>query len=153
VLAEKAKRLEEAREMLQENIKNGKAIESLKKLFQSQGGNAAVVDDISLLPTARHKIEVYAKEAGYVSEIIADKIGCAAIYGGAGRVAKACVIVLAMGIELDKKIGEQVEIGDRLVTVHSNTESIDKTKASIDEAYKITDKSVELPVLIHTEVE
>ena len=153
VLAEKATTLEEAREMLQENIKNGNAIESLKKLFQSQGGNAAVVDDISLLPTATHKIEVYAKEAGYVSEIIADKIGVAAMYLGAGRATKDSVIDLAVGIELHKKIGDQVEIGDTLVTVHSNTESIDETKALIDEAYKITDKSVELPVLIHTEVE
>src|SRR5699024_11010414 len=153
VLAEKATTMEEAREMLQENIKNGKAIESLKKLFQSQGGNAAVVDDISLLPTATHKIEVYAKEAGYVSEIIADKIGVAAMYLGAGRATKDSVIDLAVGIELHKKIGDQVEIGDTLVTVHSNTESIDETKALIDEAYKITDESVELPVLIHTEVE
>src|SRR5699024_5356632 len=92
VSAERATTLKEAREMLQENIKNGKAIETLKTLFQSQGGDATVVDDITLLPTATHQIEVYAKETGFVSEIIADKIGIAAMHLGAGRATKDSVI-------------------------------------------------------------
>lgn len=153
VLGEKATTIEEARVMLEENIKNGKAIETLKSLFQSQGGDAAVVDDISLLPTATHKINVRAKEAGYVSEIIADKIGVAAMYLGAGRATKDSVIDLAVGMELHKKIGDKVEIGDTLVTIHSNTESINETETLVDEAYTITDKSVEGPTLIYTEID
>jgi len=153
VLAEKATTLEEAREMLQENIKNAKAIESLKNLFQSQGGNAAVVDDITLLPAATYKIEVYAKETGFVSEIIADKIGIAAMHLGAGRATKDSVIDLAVGIELHKKIGDRVEIGDTLVTIHSNTESVNEAEALIDEAYRMSNESVEKPRLIYTEID
>ena len=153
VLAEKATTLEEAREMLQENIKNAKAIESLKNLFQSQGGNAAVVDDISLLPEATYKIEVYAKKTGFVSEIIADKIGIAAMHLGAGRATKDSVIDLAVGIELHKKIGDRVEIGDTLVTIHSNTESVNEVEALIDEAYRMSNESVEKPRLIYTEID
>ena len=153
VLAEKATTLKEAREMLQENIKNGKAIETLKTLFQSQGGDATVVDDITLLPTATHQIEVYAKETGFVSEIIADKIGIAAMHLGAGRATKDSVIDLAVGIELHKKIGDRVEIGDTLVTIHSNTESIDEVEELVDEAYRISNEDVEKPILIYTEID
>lgn len=153
VLAEKATTLEEAREMLQENIKNGKAIETLKTLFQSQGGDATVVDDITLLPTATHQIEVYAKETGFVSEIIADKIGIAAMHLGAGRATKDSVIDLAVGIELHKKMGDRVEIGDTLVTIHSNTESIGEVEELIDEAYRISNEDVEKPILIYTEID
>ena len=153
VLAEKATTLKEAREMLQENIKNGKAIETLKTLFQSQGGDATVVDDITLLPTATHQIEVYAKETGFVSEIIADKIGIAAMHLGAGRVTKDSVIDLSVGIELHKKIGDRVEIGDTLVTIHSNTESIDEVEELVDEAYRISNEDVEKPILIYTEID
>ena len=153
VLAEKATTLEEAREMLQENIKNGKAIETLKTLFQSQGGDATVVDDITLLPTATHQIEVYAKETGFVSEIIADKIGIAAMHLGAGRATKDSVIDLVVGIELHKKIGDRVEIGDTLATIHSNTESIDEVEELVDEAYRISNEDVEKPILIYTEID
>lgn len=153
VLAEKATTLKEAREMLQENIKNGKAIETLKTLFQSQGGDATVVDDITLLPTATHQIEVYAKETGFVSEIIADKIGIAAMHLGAGRATKDSVIDLAVGIELHKKIGDRVEIGDTLVTIHSNTASIDEVEELVDEAYRISNEDVEKPILIYTEID
>lgn len=153
VLAEKATTLKEAREMLQENIKNGKAIETLKTLFQSQGGDATVVDDITLLPTATHQIEVYAKETGFVSEIIADKIGIAAMHLGAGRATKDSVIDLAVGIELHKKIGDRVEIGDTLATIHSNTESIDEVEELVDEAYRISNEDVEKPILIYTEID
>lgn len=153
VLAEKATTLKEAREMLQENIKNGKAIETLKTLFQSQGGDATVVDDITLLPTATHQIEVYAKETGFVSEIIADKIGIAAMHLGAGRATKNSVIDLSVGIELHKKIGDRVEIGDTLVTIHSNTASIDEVEELVDEAYRISNEDVEKPILIYTEID
>src|SRR5699024_2483774 len=67
VLAEKATTLKEAREMLQENIKNGKAIETLKTLFQSQGGDETVVIKITLLPTTKNIIEIDAKVTGIVA--------------------------------------------------------------------------------------
>src|SRR5699024_11254372 len=72
LLAKQADTLEDARQLLEENINNGKAIETLKTFFKNQGGNAAVVDDVSLLSTAAHQSEVQAETSGYVSEIIAD---------------------------------------------------------------------------------
>lgn len=152
VLAEKADTIEEARKMLEDNIENGKALETLKTFLRSQGGDASVVDDVSLLPTASYKKEVKAKKAGYVSEIVADQIGVAAMHLGAGRVTKDSEIDLAVGLILNKKIGDKVEIGDSLVTVHSNNETIDETVEEIYNAYKIVDHQIDEPTLIYTEI-
>lgn len=152
LLAEKANTLEEARQLLEENINNGKAIETLKTFFENQGGNAAVVDDLSLLPTAAYQFEVKSQKSGYVSEIIADQIGLAAMHLGAGRLTKDSEIDLAVGIILNKKIGDKVEAGEPLAIVHSNSEDVSESVSQIHEAYQLVDNHVKEPTLIYKEI-
>ena len=102
-LAGQASSLEDAREKLIEVMNNGKALESFKTFLSAQGGDASVVDDPSKLPQAQFKVEVEAKEDGYVSEIVADEIGTAAMLLGAGRATKESEIDLAVGLMLRKK--------------------------------------------------
>src|SRR5699024_10183603 len=127
VLGKAADTLEEARAMLEEQIKNGHALEKMKTFFTQQGGDGRVVDDLSILPQAKYTFEVEAKASGYVSEIIADQIGVAAMHLGAGRATKDSVIDLAVGLMLNKKIGDKVEKGESLVTIYANSEEIAET--------------------------
>src|SRR5690625_4448754 len=62
-LADKASSLEEARSMLEESIKSGKAIEKLKTLIKAQGGDETIVDHPEKLPLAKYKIELPAKQS------------------------------------------------------------------------------------------
>ncbi|MGB3781835.1 MAG: pyrimidine-nucleoside phosphorylase [Priestia megaterium] len=152
VLAEKASSLDEARAMLQEVIKNGKALESFKTFLSAQGGDASVADDPSKLPDAAHKIEVPAKEDGYISEIVAEKIGVAAMKLGAGRATKESEIDLAVGIMLNKKVGDQVKKGDSLVTIHSNSENVQEVMDIVYDSYSTVAEKVEAPTLIYKEI-
>lgn len=152
VLAEKASSLDEARAMLQEVIKNGKALESFKTFLSAQGGDASVADDPSKLPDAAHKIEVPAKEDGYISEIVAEKIGVAAMKLGAGRATKESEIDLAVGIMLNKKVGDQVKKGDSLVTIHSNSEDVQEVMDIVYDSYGTVAEKVEAPTLIYKEI-
>ncbi|MBO3652386.1 MULTISPECIES: pyrimidine-nucleoside phosphorylase [Bacillus amyloliquefaciens group] len=149
VLAKKAETLEEARTKLQEVMKNGKALEKFKEFLSNQGGDASVVDDPSKLPQAAYKIDVPAKEAGVVSEIVADEIGVAAMLLGAGRATKEDEIDLAVGIMLRKKVGDNVEKGEPLVTLYANRENVDDVTAKVYDNIRISEK-VEAPKLIHT---
>ncbi|KRD99821.1 thymidine phosphorylase [Bacillus sp. Root239] len=152
VLAEKASSLDEARAMLQEVIKNGKALESFKTFLSAQGGDASVADDPSKLPDAAHKIEVPAKEDGYILEIVAEKIGVAAMKLGAGRATKESEIDLAVGIMLNKKVGDQVKKGDSLVTIHSNSEDVQEVMDIVYDSYSTVAEKVEAPTLIYKEI-
>ncbi|PIC66204.1 pyrimidine-nucleoside phosphorylase [Sporosarcina sp. P21c] len=151
-LAGKADSTEEARKMLEEVIQNGKALEVFKLFLQSQGGDTSVIDDVSKLPTAKYKIDVPAKEAGYVSAITADEIGTAAMLLGAGRATKESEIDLAVGLVLHKKIGDSVKVGESLVTIHSNTEDIESVKEKIYHAYGVSASKVQPVKLVHDEI-
>lgn len=115
-------------------------------------GDGSVVDDPSKMPQAKYKVELPAKEDGYVSEIVADSVGVAAMWLGAGRATKESEIDLAVGLMLNKKIGEAVKKGDSLVTIYSNQEDVEQVKAKLYESIKVSQQSVEAPPLVHDTV-
>ncbi|MDN3016635.1 pyrimidine-nucleoside phosphorylase [Paenibacillus sp. BSR1-1] len=151
-LAEKAGSLAEARTLLENVIKDGSALEKLKVFLSSQGGDASIVDDPAKMPQAKFTFELEAKEDGYVSEIVADEVGTAAMLLGAGRATKESIIDLAVGLVLRKKIGDQVNKGESLVTIYSNFEDVSEVKQKLYENIKISVAKVDAPVLIHGEI-
>ncbi len=140
--------LEDARRQLEENIKNGKALEKFKLFIKAQGGNPDVVDHPEMLPQAEFQIEVTADQAGIITAIDAEELGVAAMLLGAGRATKDSVLDLAAGLMLRKKIGDTVEVGDTLVTIHSNSEDVDASIAKIKENITIGEHA-EPVTLIH----
>ena len=140
--------LEDARKMLEENIKNGKALEKFKVFIEAQGGNPAVVDNPDMLPQAKYRIEVKADQDGYIAEIDAEELGIAGMLLGAGRATKDSVLDLAAGLMLHKKIGDKVSVGDTIVTIHSNSEDVESSVKLIKENIKIADHA-EPVTLIH----
>ncbi|RJS55456.1 pyrimidine-nucleoside phosphorylase [Bacillus subtilis] len=149
VLAKKAAALDEARAKLEEVMKNGKALEKFKDFLKNQGGDSSIVDDPSKLPQAAYQIDVPAKEAGVVSEIVADEIGVAAMLLGAGRATKEDEIDLAVGIMLRKKVGDKVENGEPLVTLYANRENVEEVIAKVYDNIRIAAEA-KAPKLIHT---
>ncbi|QYN47174.1 pyrimidine-nucleoside phosphorylase [Gilliamella sp. ESL0405] len=148
VLADKAKTLDEAREKLQAVIQNGQAIEKFKTLIEAQGGDSSVVDHPEKLARAPYQIALPALKSGYVSRIVADQIGIAAMQLGAGRATKDDVIDPAVGIVLHKKVGDKVEQGEALLTIHANTDKLDAIKQKLYDNITISDSAKE-PQLIY----
>lgn len=151
-LAEKASSLEEARHMLEKAMKDGSALQTFKTFLAAQGGDASVVDDPSKLPQAKYIIELEAKEDGYVSEIVADAVGTAAMWLGAGRATKESTIDLAVGLVLRKKVGDAVKKGESLVAIYSNREQIDDVKQKLYENIRISATPVQAPTLIYDKI-
>lgn len=148
-----AETLTVAREKLVENLHNGKALELFKVFLDSQGGDGNVVNNTELLPQASFKIELPAESAGYVTNIVANEVGKAAMLLGAGRTTKESVIDLAVGLVLHKKVGDKVEKGESLLTIHTNTEDIAHVKEMLYKNIQISEEQPERPVLIHGTVE
>jgi len=148
VLAERASTLEEARQLLNEAIENGSALDKFKTFLENQGGDASVVDSPELLPTAEYQIDYKAKSSGVVSELIANEIGVASMMLGAGRQTKEDDIDLSVGIVLNKKLGDNVNEGESLLTIHSNRENVDDVIKKLDESIEIKAQA-KTPTLIH----
>lgn len=148
VLAEQATSLDEARQMLIDAIKTGKALNKFKTFLSNQGGDDSIVDSPEKLPSAKYQVEFKAKKDGYITEIIANEIGVASMMLGAGRQTKEDVIDLGVGIVLNKKVGEHVEKGENILTIHTNTKEIDDILYKLDNSITSESKG-EAPTLIH----
>lgn len=149
ILAGKAKTSEEAKEMLLDAIHSGKTLAKFKEFLANQGGDASIVDDLTKLPQAKYKIELPAKQSGYISRMVADEIGVASMILGAGRATKEDVIDLAVGLVLHKKVGDKVEEGESILTIYSNRENVEDVKQKLYDNIFIADTAI-APTLIHT---
>ena len=120
LLAERVSTYEEGILLLEENIKNGKALSKLKEFVQAQGGNPEYVDNTDLFKKAEYITEVKSIKSGIISKIHAESLGMIAMELGAGRDTKESSIDLTVGIVLNKKRGEAITEGDVLATIYAN---------------------------------
>ena len=151
-LAGVGKDLAEAKGMLEENIQNGKALEVFKLFIESQGGDASIIDHPERLPQAEFSVQVTAQESGYVSAIDANSIGVVSMILGAGRETKEDTIDMAAGLLIHKKVGDEVEKGEVLVTLYSNKKDMDEAVKKTEHSFQIAAEAKPLS-LIHTIIE
>jgi len=107
-------------ELFREAIGTGRALDVFRRFITAQGGDPRVCDDYSLLPAARETIDFAAPVSGYVSRIDSFAVGMAAIDTGAGRRKKEDAIAYGSGFLFHANVGDKVEKGQKLVTVHSD---------------------------------
>ena len=112
----------EARRSVEANLQSGAALQKLRELIEAQGGEGRVVDSPHLLPQAKFTKEILAPQSGYVETLDPMEIGMAAMNLGAGRESKDTIIDLAVGIELQTEIGEQVMEKQVLAKLYANDE-------------------------------
>ncbi|MDO6354510.1 pyrimidine-nucleoside phosphorylase [Caloramator sp. CAR-1] len=149
ILAKKADNVETAREILEDTIRTGAALNKFKEFVAAQGGDPEVIDNPELLPKAEHIIEFKAEESGYVNKIVAIEVGLAALVLGAGRETKESQIDLAVGVVLNKKVGDYVEKGEPLAYIHVNDMSkLKDCEERLKRAFQITKEKPEHRPLI-----
>ncbi|NPV84645.1 MAG: pyrimidine-nucleoside phosphorylase [Anaerolineae bacterium] len=115
--------VEEGRKKIEEVLHNGKAWEKFRTLVIAQGGDVRYVDNPDLLPAGRLKETVVAPCSGYLAQVHAREIGEAAVDLGAGRARKEDPIDRSVGILVHCKVGDRIEKGQALFTLHANDES------------------------------
>ncbi|MGJ1068470.1 pyrimidine-nucleoside phosphorylase [Staphylococcus warneri] len=148
VLAKKADNLKDARELLEAAIQSGKALDKFKTFISNQGGDVSIIECPDSLEDAKYKIEYTAQKDGFISEMVANEIGVASMMLGAGRQTKEDIIDLSVGIVLNKKVGDKVNAGESILTIHSNKENVNDIFDKLNESIKI-DSEGYTPTLIH----
>ena len=141
--------MEDAQKMLQEAIDSGAALDKLAQLVSAQDGDAQAVYDTSRLPLAPVQLEVPSKISGYLSHIECEKVGLISMHLGGGRATKEDKIDLSVGLVLNKKVGDHVESGESLGTIHAQTmESAQEAAQLLRDCCTFSNTAVEPPKLI-----
>lgn len=144
-LAGEGENLEENKAKILENISNGKAYNKFLELVENQGGDISYIENPSKFEKAKYIIPVCSNKTGYIEKLDAEKVGVTSVHLGAGRVKKEDGIDYAVGIWLEKKIGDQIKDGDILAYVHANDE--EKGKQAVEDlkqAYNIVQNPVQM---------
>ncbi|MBO5907166.1 MAG: thymidine phosphorylase [Clostridia bacterium] len=121
----------EARALVDNAIKSGEALETLKKWISAQGGDSSYVSSPDKFRKSTIVHKVLAKEDGYVQHINAEACGIASVTLGAGRITKEDKIDHAAGIILYAKPGMKIMAGEPLAELHTDK------KESLPEAEKM----------------
>lgn len=112
---------ETAREMLEENIANGKGLKAFERLIVAQGGNSDVLYDYSLFKQPKFTKEIYI-DNGYVTGFDTTEIGKASVALGAGRATIDTKIDYSAGIVINKRIGDYYDNTYPFAVLYSDSE-------------------------------
>ena len=149
LLAKKAATAAEARKLLERSIASGAARGKFREMIAAQGGDAAVIDDVSRLPRAKHAIAVPAARSGFVQDVNPMDIALAVLRLGGGRANAEATIDHAVGVERLVKVGERVEKGAPLCVIHANDARLgEEARAMIARGIVVDEPSAPAPELI-----
>ncbi len=113
----------QARAKVEAAIADGSGLAKLEEIVRAQGGDAAALRDPARLPRAPRTYAVPAPATGTVAAIDTEAVGLAAVALGAGRRKVEDRIDPAVGIVVHHKLGDHVERGAPLCTVHEGDRS------------------------------
>src|SRR5580704_5921019 len=150
-LGDRTKTLEEGRHLAEKMLVTGQAKEKFKQGIRLQGGDERVIDNQQLLPQARSHADIPSPSAGFIAATNCEQLGTALAMLGGGREKKEDTIDHAVGLEFHKRIGDRVEKGECLVTIHYNSGTkLAEAQSLIVENYQIGEVAPrEKPTLIH----
>lgn len=142
--------LDAARHRVQEVIASGAAFEKLVAFVAAQGGDPLEIRHPERLPTAPVQRSLLAERDGYVHGIDAREVGLTVVEMGGGRKKKGDAIDFGVGVVCLAKVGERVNAGDPLCTVHAADASTAFTAlARLRAAWRVEDRPCNsLPVLL-----
>ena len=129
-LSGKANNVAKGRGILKRHLSDGSAFQRFKDMIRLQDGDVNVIDNPSLLPSARYTKDLLSERNGYISKMDTEAIGIASCMLGAGRERIEDKIDPAVGIVINKKLGDKIKKGESLALLHYNSED------KLAEAYK-----------------
>jgi pyrimidine-nucleoside phosphorylase len=150
-LGERVKSLDEGKKLSADLIASGQAREKFREIVGLQGGDVGVVDDPHRLAHAGQTLAVPSSAGGYIAAIQCEQLGVACVVLGGGREKKDDKIDPAVGLEFHKRIGDSVERGEPLCTLHYNSDGrLAEARKLAETAFRIErEKPKSLPLLIY----
>jgi pyrimidine-nucleoside phosphorylase len=137
-LGERTRSVDEGHQLAENMIAGGQAKNKFKQGIKLQGGDERVIDEPQRLPRARFHVDVPSLTSGFVGGTNCEQFGVALAMLGGGREKKEDAIDHAVGLEFRKRIGDRVEKGESLATIHYNSDAkLAEAKSLIAGSYQV----------------
>jgi pyrimidine-nucleoside phosphorylase len=109
---------EEGQQLAEEMLVGGRALEKFACLLSAQGGDLAWFESPQWLHRPAHQFQVKSSAAGFLATVDCHQVGWAVQRAGAGRMVPGEAVAAHAGVEVHKKIGDPVAVGDTLFTIY-----------------------------------
>lgn len=120
VLGRMARNVEDGMVQAESVLDSGNAWRRFHALVKAQGGDVSFIEKPNQLPRAKIIEEVRVARTGYMSGINTRVVGETCVLLGGGRAQKGDAIDFAVGIQVHHKVGDLIESGEKLFTIHAN---------------------------------
>jgi thymidine phosphorylase len=125
-------------------LNDGRAMDKWRQMISAQGG-----DPDAKLPEAKEHHLVTATASGYLSQLDALQVGTASWRLGAGRARKEDAVQFGAGITLHAQLGQKVEAGAPLMTLHTDEPArFERALEALDGAFKIESSAPERKIVL-----
>lgn len=150
VLGAAASNESEARVILEDAIQSGAGLRKFGEWIRAQGGEGDLISDPSVLPRANFQRVVRSRVAGHIASYDAEGIGRAAMVLGAGRARKDDAIDPAAGIQLLRRVGDEVGVDEPLAMLYGGNElRLAEANDRFLRAIRMSPEAVTPPPLFH----
>lgn len=141
---------QDARQKALAVLDGGQAWQRFRTLVETQGGDITFIDQPELLANAPLVETSPAPQSGYLAGIHAREVGETVVELGGGRAKKTDTIDHSVGVEVLHKVGDRVEEGEPLFTIHANSaEKLAQARDRILSAHSWSGEAVEPLPLFH----
>jgi thymidine phosphorylase len=137
----------DARTKLETLIDSGAAMERFERMVQAQGGDLS--EPLRISP--RHDID--AQRGGYVDRYNSRLLGEIVVEMGGGRRKKGDQIDHSVGVSVHHRVGDRVERGDPILTLHCPGRVAEDYADRLRDAVRISDQAPEPIPLVQRRIE
>jgi pyrimidine-nucleoside phosphorylase len=143
----------EGEHRIRKAIASGDGVEKFREIVANQGGDPAIVDDYSRLPSAPDEYRVTAARSGAIAGLKAEHIGRAAVELGAGRARIEDTVDPGVGIDVLLPPGSRVRAGETVLLVHHRGgRGLDEAALLLADSIVIDDVAGHEPPIILEEI-
>ena len=111
------------KEKMMNQITNGQAFNKFAEMVKLQGGDISYLQHPEKFEKSKYIIDVVSNKTGIIRQIPAEIIARYVCNLGAGRVKKEDKIDMSVGVVLNKKVGDFVKAGEKVLTVYTNLDN------------------------------
>ncbi len=127
-------------QLISASLDNGSALDVFRRMVEAQGGDPRVADDPrSVLEAAPARLDILAAADGVVTAIDGTAVGIGALELGGGRRTKSDVLDHAVGVEMFARVGDSVQAGQKLATLHHRSNGVEQAQGRVAKAFVIGD--------------